>query len=93
MPFRTVLKIPDDLEDFYDEIESNSLEVVNLIRNRDSSEHKLRVIVDNIRQVLSRNNLIRIKHIFKEKCVDSCGFFLALFMRKFSFISFGILVS
>lgn len=59
------MRITNDFRDVYVEIESNSLEVINLIKNEDSFMHEFDIIIDNIRQVLSRKDTIGIKRIFK----------------------------
>lgn len=60
------LKIANDLGEVYNEIESNSLEAINLIRYESFSMHEFSIIVDDIKHVMSRNNKILIKHILRE---------------------------
>lgn len=55
------------------EIESGSLEDVNLIKTGDTFIHEFRTIIDNIRHIFATRPLIVIRHVLREanNCVDT----------------------
>lgn len=53
-------------EDVVVELEFQSLETVNLIKDEDISSHEFGVIIEDIRQILTTKLTIKIRHVFQE---------------------------
>lgn len=55
------------------ELEIDSLETVNLIRNGDTSTHVFAILIEDIRQILANRSTCKISHILNEanNCTDS----------------------
>lgn len=55
-----------DLKEMTFDLESKSLEIVNLIKNEDTSTHDLDVIIEDIRHILACYSMIKINHVLCE---------------------------